>query len=157
MMARAMHNLVIAATVGLAVLAGAAPALSGQTVAIANRVIYPGEPIPANALKEVMLREGKVPPAAVALAIGDIEGKVARRTLLPGRYIPLASLRDAWLVEQGATVQAVFVAGPLTITASAVSLQPGSPGDLIRVRNVDSGKVLSGTVLANGTIQVGDL
>ena len=49
------------------------------------------------------------------------------------------------------------MAGPLTITASAVSLQPGSPGDLIRVRNVDSGKVLSGTVLANGTIQVGDL
>jgi len=157
MMARAMHHLVIAAAAGLAVIAGAASALAGQTVAITNRVIYPGEAIPADALKEVVLREGRMPPAAVALAIGDIQGKVARRTLLPGRYIPLASVRDAWLVEQGATVQAVFVSGPLTITAAAVSLQPGSPGDLIKVRNVDSGKVLSGTVLADGTIRVGDL
>jgi len=157
MMARAMHHLVIAAAAGLAVIAGAASALAGQTVAVANRVIYPGEPIPASALREVVLREGKVPPAAVALATADIEGKVARRTILPGRYIPLASVRDAWLVEQGATVQAVFVAGPLTISAAAITLQAGSAGDFIKVRNVDSGKVLSGTVLADGSIRVGDL
>lgn len=157
MMARALHHIVIAAAAGLAAIAGAASALAGQTVAISNRVIYPGEPIAASALKEVALRDGKAAPAAVALAIADIEGKVARRTILPGRYIPLAAIRDAWLLEQGATVQAVFVAGPLTIAATAVTLQSGSAGDLIKVRNVDSGKVLAGTVLADGSVRIGDL
>jgi flagella basal body P-ring formation protein FlgA len=157
MTVRAYHSLVVAAAAGLALIAGAAPVFAGETVAIANRVIYPGEAIPADALKEVMLRDGKLPPSSVAMAITDIEGKVARRTLLPGRYIPMAAVRDAWLVELGASVQLVFVSGVLTISAAAVTLQPGAAGDLVKVRNVDSGKVLSGTVMADGSIRVSDL
>ena len=49
----------------------------------------------------------------------------------------------------------VFVAGALTISATAVTLQPGAAGDQVKVRNVDSGKILSGTVMADGTIRVG--
>ena len=60
----------------------------------------------------------------------ELDGKVARRTLLPGRYIPVNSLREACLVEQGAAVQVVFVAGGLTISATAVTLEPGAAGDL---------------------------
>jgi flagella basal body P-ring formation protein FlgA len=82
---------------------------------------------------------------------------VARRTLLPGRYIPLNSLRDAYIVEQGAPVQVMFVAGALTISATGVTLQPGSAGDLVKVRNIDSGKILSGTVMADGSVRVGAL
>jgi flagella basal body P-ring formation protein FlgA len=36
-----------------------------------------------------------------------------------------------------------------------VALQPGAAGDLVKVRNVDSGKIFSGTVMADGTIRVG--
>ncbi|TGQ97912.1 flagellar basal body P-ring formation chaperone FlgA, partial [Mesorhizobium sp. M4B.F.Ca.ET.200.01.1.1] len=92
---------------------------------------------------------------AVATRSEELQGKIAKRTLLPGRYIPSAAIREAWLVEQGAAVQVFFVAGGLTITATAVTLQPGSAGDFIKVRNSDSGKILSGTVMADGTIQVG--
>lgn len=157
MTVRAYHSLVVAAAAGLALIAGAVPVFAGETVAITNRVIYPGEAIPADALKEVVLREGKLPPSAVAMAITDIEGKVARRTLLPGRYIPMAAIRDAWLVELGASVQLVFISGALTISTAAVTLQPGVAGDMVKVRNIDSGKVLSGTVMADGSIRVSDL
>ncbi len=34
-------------------------------------------------------------------------------------------------------------------------LESGAAGDFIKVRNVDSGIIVSGTVLANGRIQVG--
>ena len=85
----------------------------------------------------------------------DLDGKVARRTLLPGRYIPSNSLREAWLVEQGAAVQVTFIAGALVISATAVTLEPGAAGDLVKVRNLDSGKVFSGTVMADGSIRVG--
>jgi flagella basal body P-ring formation protein FlgA len=36
-----------------------------------------------------------------------------------------------------------------------VTLEPGSAGDLVKVRNIDSGKILSGTVMADGSIRVG--
>ncbi|TIS61702.1 MAG: hypothetical protein E5W93_06825, partial [Mesorhizobium sp.] len=36
-----------------------------------------------------------------------------------------------------------------------VTLQPRAAGDLIKVRNIDSGKIISGIVMADGTIKVG--
>jgi flagella basal body P-ring formation protein FlgA len=148
---------IVTLAAGLALLGGACAALAGQTVAVPSRVIYPGETIEPAALREVTLIEGRQAPDAVAMGASDIEGKVARRTLLPGRYIPLNSLRDAYIVEQGAPVQVMFVAGALTISATGVTLQPGSAGDLVKVRNIDSGKILSGTVMADGSVRVGSL
>ena len=139
----------------LALCAGAAQATANEVVLIPSRVIYPGETIALAALKEVTLAPGRHKPAAVATTAPELTGKVAKRTLLPGRYIPENALREAWLVEQGASVQVYFVAGPLTISASAVTLEAGAAGDRVKVRNVDSGKVLSGTVMADGTIRVG--
>ena len=146
-----VRTLVLAA---LASLSCAASAAAQEVVLIPNRVIYPGETIQLAALKEVTLKPGRVVPAAVAINAAELEGKVAKRTLLPGRYIPAASLRQAWLVEQGAAVQVMFVAGPLTISATAVALQPGAAGDLVRVRNIDSGKIVSGIVMVDGSIRI---
>jgi flagella basal body P-ring formation protein FlgA len=132
-----------------------APAFAAETVLVPGRVIYPGETVTAAALKEVTLAEGKVPPAHVVIDVEALDGKVARRTLLPGRYIMSGSLREAYLVEKGAAVEMTFVAGALTIVASAVTLEAGAAGDLVKVRNVDTGKIVSGVVLADGTIRVG--
>ncbi len=151
---RSMRALVHAAAAGLALVC-ALPAQAQEIVLIPSRVIYPGETVSADALKEVTLKPGKQAPEAVAVTLDELEGKVARRTLLTGRYIPQSSLREAYLVEQGAAVEVVFVAGALTISASAVTLEPGSAGDLVKVRNIDTGKVLSGTVMADGSIRVG--
>ena len=156
MAGRALGRTAIAAAAALALCVGALPALAQEVVLIPNRVIYPGETIDLAALKEVTLKPGKVVPGAVAIREEELAGKVARRTLLPGRYIPVSSLREAWLVEQGASVQVLFVAGALTISATAVTLQPGAAGDFVKVRNIDSGKVFSGTVMADGSIRVGE-
>lgn len=128
---------------------------AGEAVLIPNRVIYPGETIELAALKQVTLVPGKHEPDGMATRSEDLQGKVAKRTLLPGRYIPVAAIREAWLVEQGASVQVYFTAGALTISAAGVTLQPGAAGDLIKVRNIDSGKIISGIVMADGTIKVG--
>lgn len=142
----------------LAVAVGASvctPVRAQEAVLIPSRVIYPGETITAGALRQVKLVPGKVKPDAVATTLPELDGKVARRTLLPGRYIPAAALRSAWLIEQGASVEVYFITGGLTISATAVTLQPGAPGDVVRVRNVDSGRVLTGTVMEDGTVRVG--
>jgi flagella basal body P-ring formation protein FlgA len=143
------------AVAALALLAGSVPARAQEVVLIPNRVIYPGETIDLAALKEVTLKPGRVVPPAVAFRTPELDGKVAKRTLLPGRYIPATAVREAWLVEQGASVQVMFVSGALTISATAVTLQSGAAGDFVKVRNIDSGKVFSGTVMADGSIRVG--
>lgn len=128
---------------------------AGEVVLIPNRVIYPGETIAPGALREVTLVAGKIKPDAVATKLEDLDGRIAKRTLLPGHYIPVNAIRQAWVVEQGAPVQVIFAAGPLTISAAAVTLQSGSAGDVVKVRNIDSGKTFSGIVMADGTIRVG--
>ena len=132
-----------------------APAVSAETVLVPSRVIYPGETVEADALKQVVLAEGKVAPDNVVVVLDALEGKVAKRTLLPGRYVQANALREAYVVEKGVPVEMVFVSGALSISATAVTLEPGAAGDLVKVRNVDSGKVVSGVVMADGTVRIG--
>lgn len=147
-----MRRLLIAA---LLLVGAALPAAAQQVVLVPARVIYPGETIVPEALRAVTLQDGRVPPAGVAFRAESLDGKVARRTLVPGRYVPEGALREAYLVETGKPARAVFSAGGLTITTIVVALQPGAAGDLVRLRNPDSGKVITGTVMADGTVLVG--
>jgi flagella basal body P-ring formation protein FlgA len=83
-----------------------------------------------------------------------LDGKVARRTLLPGRMIPTGSVRDAWIVEPGKPVRVVYMQGGLEIALSAIALQAGAAGDVVRLRNADSGSIFAGTVMEDGTVRV---
>jgi len=155
MFRRALRTASAAACIASALLASSLSAGAEEVAMVTTRVIYPGETVVADVLKQVKLKAGRQVPPAMATVLAEIDGKVAKRTLLPGRYIPLASVRNAYLLEQGVPVQVVFEHGGLIISASAITLQPGSPGDLVKVRNVDSGAVFFGTVMADGTIKVG--
>ncbi|GLS31310.1 flagella basal body P-ring formation protein FlgA [Mesorhizobium albiziae] len=139
----------------MALLAFAMPAVAQEIAVVTNRVVYPGETIGLDVLREVPVTNRNRDLSTVATVVEQVEGKVARRTLLPGRFIAVNAVRDAYLVEQGAAVQVMFVHGGLTISASAVTLQPGSAGDVVKVRNIDSGNTFTGTVMADGTIRVG--
>ena len=58
-------------------------------------------------------------------------------------------------VEKGQIVSAVFRSGEVVITASVMALQSGGLADAVQVRNIDSGKVIVGSVQADGTVLVG--
>ena len=57
-------------------------------------------------------------------------------------------------MERGGTVQLVFAGGGLTITAVGSPLQNAAIGDFIRVRNIESGIIVSGTVMGDGSVRV---
>jgi flagella basal body P-ring formation protein FlgA len=139
----------------LAATALLAPAIAGEVAVIANRIIYPGEMINADTLAEVALRNSKRTTAPIVQALEQAEGKVAKRTILPGKLIPLNALREAYVIEAGEPVTVNLVHGGLTISATAIPLQPGALGDMVRLRNADSGKIFTGIVMADGTIRVG--
>ena len=58
-------------------------------------------------------------------------------------------------MTRGTSVQVVFQQAGLSITAYASPLQDGSAGDVIRVRNTDSGVIIRGVVQPDGTVRVG--
>ncbi|MCO6392886.1 flagellar basal body P-ring formation protein FlgA [Aliihoeflea aestuarii] len=142
--------------IAIATLALLAPALAAaqETVVVPTRVIYPGQEVGADALEIVPLRRNLPNPSVYALDLEQVAGKVARNTLLPGRMVFNAALRDAYVVEAGKPVEMRFVQGPLTISATGVPLQPGSAGDVVRIRNLDSGQIVSGVVMADGTVRI---
>jgi flagella basal body P-ring formation protein FlgA len=136
-------------------LGGAAPALAEGMVVVPKRVIYPNEIITSDLISEVELRRSRASLPDIAFASVQVAGKVAKRTLLPGRLIPLGYLREAYAVEAGKPVTVMLVGGGLEITVKGVPLQPGVVGEVIKVRNTDSGATLTGTVMEDGTVRVG--
>jgi flagella basal body P-ring formation protein FlgA len=150
-------GMAIAGTLAAAFLAAvpATVAHAGEMAVVASHVIYPGQTVSAGALREIQLRNGYRSPTPFVRERQEIVNKIALRTILPGRLIPEGSVRDAYLVEAGKPARVVYTQGALTITMVAVPLEPGSAGDVVKVRNTDSGAIFSGIVMADGTIRVG--
>ncbi len=144
-----------AALVMLCFIAGA---LAGETrIVMVTGVVYPGQQISQEMLREVTLRKPLRTNQRVVLDASEIVGKVAKRTLLPRRAIPVAALRQAYVVEAGRPVRAVFVNGGLSITIMVVALMDGATGDMVKVRNPDSGRTFAATARSDGTVMVGPL
>ncbi|WP_026015266.1 flagellar basal body P-ring formation chaperone FlgA [Chelatococcus sp. GW1] len=139
-----------------AVLAAFAPAL-----ALADMLPVPAATIrPGDVITESMLTERAFPPGYTArfATVEDarqVIGKSARRVLLPGNPIPYNAVSEPEIVKRGVAARLVFEAEGLVITALATPLQSAGAGEFIRVRNVDSGLIVSGIVQPDGSIRVG--
>jgi flagella basal body P-ring formation protein FlgA len=151
---KAIRLAILFAFAAASMAASAVVASAQEMVIVPTRVIYPGETVTTADVQSVALRRSKRGLPPIAFEREDVEGRVTRRTLLPGRLIAMSSLRDPYAVEAGKPVQVQFIQGALTISAIGVPLQAGSVGDLIRIRNIDSGVVFSGIVMADGTVRV---
>jgi flagellar basal body P-ring formation protein FlgA len=116
-------------------------------------VIYPGDLILDEMLVDApnAARDGSGP---FVDSRSLIVGKVARLTLLPGHAIPFAGVSNRKLVSNGAEVELEFLEGDLLITATGSALQDGSIGDIVKVRNDDSGVTVSGAVQPDGSVRV---
>lgn len=123
------------------------------TAVIPTQTIYPGETLDASRVEVVDVTNPDLADGYVR-TLSEIDGKVTKRTLLPGRVILASALREQYAVQRGSNVRLVFSNGGLTISAAGSPLQDAAVGELIRVRNVDTGVIVSGTVMADGTIHV---
>jgi flagellar basal body P-ring formation protein FlgA len=137
-------------------LAGACaiPSLAQESsIPTPKAVIYPGDVILDEMLVDVpnAARDGSGP---FVDSRSLIVGKMARLTLLPGHAIPFSGVSNRKLVSNGAEVKLVFSEGGLVIMTTGSALQDGSIGDIVRVRNDDSGVTVSGAVQPDGSVRV---
>jgi flagella basal body P-ring formation protein FlgA len=142
---------VLQAAIVLFAAACAAPSLAQEAlVPTPKAVIYPGVD---EMLVDVpnVARDGSGP---FVDSRSLIVGKAARLTLLPGHAIPFSGVSNRKLVSNGAEVKLVFSEGDLVIMTTGSALQDGSIGDIVRVRNDDSGVTVSGAVQPDGSVRV---
>ena len=153
-----------AISIGLkrAAIAAFAPAMFAVSMAHADnlgfavvptQIIYPGEQIDAKRLKTVEVTNRNL-AQGYAQEIGQVEGLVTTRTLLPGRTIMVAGLKQPSAMKRGDKILLVYDNGMLRITAAGTPLTDAAVGDLIQVRNTDTGVFLSGTIMPDRTVLV---
>ena|SRR5690606_16757073 len=146
---RGLALLVAALCCGLAV-----PAVAEMgTAVVPTQIIYPGEEISRGAIEQVDVTNPNL-AGDYARSADEVMGMVSSRTLLPGRTILLSALRAPYAIKRGSSVRLAFDIGNMTISAAGTPLEDASVGEVIRVRNTDSGIIVSGTVMANGTVKV---
>jgi|SRR5579871_434600 len=138
-----------------------APALADEagagveTLPVPTVTIYPGDIIGNEMLADEGFPAGASANAAILATRRDIVGKVARRTLIPGKPIASNAIAEPDLVRRGTIVRAFLNDGGLSMTTLVLPLQSGALGAIIQCRNVDSGRVIMGTVQADGSIRIG--
>lgn len=136
------------------VICGGASAEEPVRFPVPATAIYPGDLI-----KDQMIIERSVAPnmpGAAAFA-GDramAVGRIARRMLLPGHLIPLNAIEEQKIVTRGNVVKVVVEDGSLSIVTYGSSLQSGSPGSLIQLRNLDTGVIIRGVVQPDGSVRI---
>jgi flagella basal body P-ring formation protein FlgA len=145
----------IIAAIAAALLPPAATRAAAENLPVAAMTIYPGQAISEDMLTEQAFTDGTSAAYPVVATAGEIVGKVARRTLLPGKLIARVAVGEPDIVGRGTIVRAVLSTGGLQMRTAVVALQAGGLGAVIQVRNVDSGKVITGVVQADGTVRVG--
>jgi flagella basal body P-ring formation protein FlgA len=128
-----------------------------QQVAVVLRHVESGETISADLVRlERRLVEGG---SSAPLPGATVIGSRAKHLLMPGQTIGPGDVETKGsegpiLVKQRSPIRLVVCTGTLEVTARGEALQDGRAGQVIRVRNVDSRKELSGRVVDSGTVAV---
>jgi flagella basal body P-ring formation protein FlgA len=120
---------------------------------VPTQIIYPGEEIDAKRLQRVEVTNKNL-AQGYAHDIAQVQGLVTTRTLLPGRTIMVGALKQPSAIKRGDKILLVYDNGVLRITASGTPLAEGAVGELIQVRNTDTGVTLSGTIMPDRTVLV---
>jgi flagellar basal body P-ring formation protein FlgA len=136
------------------VMCGGAIAEEPARFPVPATAIYPGDLI-----KEEMIIDRAFAPNMPGAAAFVSErpmaiGRIARRTLLPGQLIPINALEEQKIVTRGNVVKVVVEDGDLSIITYGSSLQSGSAGSLIQLRNLDTGVIIRGIIQPDGSVRI---
>jgi flagella basal body P-ring formation protein FlgA len=84
----------------------------------------------------------------------EVVGKKVWRPVSKGACVKSWHVRDRRDTKRGDTVVIVAQSGSIRVEAPGRLLEPGNPGDRVRVLNVASGKEVYATVLDAKTVSV---
>ncbi len=86
--------------------------------------------------------------------IGQVENKQAIRQLESGSILSLRNFADPKIIKRGDKVVISTAKPNFSIKMSGVAMMDGSKGQLIRVKNQNSGRIINATVVEPGLVVV---
>ncbi|MCB2082404.1 MAG: flagellar basal body P-ring formation protein FlgA, partial [Rickettsiales bacterium] len=78
----------------------------------------------------------------------------AARSLVPGRPVRSSDVTEPVMVERGATVTMTFATQNMELRALGEAMEDGKKGEVIKVRNTESGKVVFAKVEGPSMLKV---
>ena len=120
-------------------------------VIVATKPIVRGSKITADEISLKEVRESLARGGTDDLRL--VLGAKARRDILPGEVIKERDIYSNFQVKKGLPVRIVYLKGNLRIELLGIALQNGNEGDIIKVKNPSTGKVVLCKVLGNGLVE----
>jgi flagella basal body P-ring formation protein FlgA len=122
-----------------------------STLVVADGELGRGQTIGAGEVRVLRVPESRIPDDAIR-NVAELEGAQLRRPLKDGEAVTRRSLELMPLVHRGDRVTMIAEGGGIRITAVGEALGSARRGDAVKVRNIDSQKIVSGRVTASQTV-----
>lgn len=131
----------------------ASPAQASRTVVMTRRLIQRGTLLDASMLEVVERPAQGLDPMAVS-SLKDVERAETLRDIPAGTALRSYDIKRALMVRKGqAAMLTVSPGSGFQITVSVEALQDGYMGEQIRLKNTESGRLLSGVVSGPNTLR----
>lgn len=124
-----------------------------ESVVVAARPIGRGHMITAADVRTEMRDTSRLHKAFFTDSAATT-GLRAKRSIAAGRILEASQLERRRLVKRGSTVQILASEGTLRVAMKGEALADGAQGERIRVRNLSSGRQITGEVVGSGVIRV---
>ena len=122
-------------------------------VPVPARRIQANEVITERDIKWVKVRQNRL-PRGVIVDINELIGKSPKRWLRAGIPVRAANVQPPILVPKGSLVTIYLKAPRMMLTAQGKALENGSDGDVIRINNTQSNKVIEAEVTGAAKVAV---
>lgn len=142
----------------LILLVGALLSHASNAFAATVRVVVPahditrGDTIGENDLTFATL-DGNALMSGVPTKMEEVKGMQARRTLAAGQPFRSEDVRRPIVITKGQTVTMEFAAPGVELTAMGRAMSEGGIGDTVTIQNPASYRMVSGVVIAPGTVR----
>lgn len=123
-------------------------------VPVPSRFIRSGSIIGASDITSVKIRTSQIRPSYL-ISANEVVGKIAKRGLNTGSMIRDIDVAPVPVIKSGDPVNVIYVSGEIRLKVSGTSMGNAGVGEMLKVRNEDTGAVLLGKVINKNTIQVG--
>ncbi len=135
--------------------------VDAQEVVLGDIAEVSGPERAVRALRAVVVADGVKPGAAVRVSAEQVRAALREAGFDPnwvavtGAREVLVRRRDATAaVRKGASVRVVAAVGAVRVTATGVALEPGDPGDVVRVRVLATRREVAARVVQPGLVAV---
>lgn len=122
---------------------------------VARQAILRGQNLTQNDLEQTVMPWSTLPTGVAAQPWQSFVGLRVRSHVGPGQPIAMELLEEPLAIQNGEIVELTLFSGPgVMIRSRAIAKQEGRVGDVIRLEQPDTKKIMSGAIVGKKSVEV---